>query len=211
MQEIRWPGASTPRAGLVQQLPAPPPSSPPGATTHAADGSSSDQRTSGAPTPTAADASRRESRPASPLRCLHGSTRGKNAARQGAACLRGSSRMRGYRHQGAWGVGGHASDMRPMGGRHNLRPPRRRGSVTWPMILHRHACGRQTLSHLLAHARGQRAPSARFLKRRKRGVVTVGRCGHAQPAPACLIGGTDPARLARRSLSGWLPPGRVGL
>lgn len=92
VQEIHWPAASTPRAGLGEHPP------PPSSFTlwgHDSRGRRllvrpEDERrpaaACGAPPPPAARARRRERRPASPLRCLHGSAGGKNAARQGAGC-----------------------------------------------------------------------------------------------------------------------------
>lgn len=83
-QEIRWPAASTRRAGLGVRPP------PPVVTPWSRDARGRRllvrQGTSGAPTPTAARARRRERRPDSSLRCPHGGALSNDAARQGAAC-----------------------------------------------------------------------------------------------------------------------------
>lgn len=124
VQVIRWPAASTPRAGLGEQPPPPPPRFTPWPRLARPT----------APRPTRGRAARRrrprrsrsrERRPDSSLRCLHGSARGKE--RSSAGSWLQSSRMRGYRRQDGWRGGrGACSGIKRMGGRHN---PRRPGGV----------------------------------------------------------------------------------
>lgn len=180
------------------------------ATTRAADGSSSDQRTSGAPTPTAGlSLSREAARLVPPLPPWQRQRKRTQLGRELAPVF-SDERIQapGWLEGGEGGVQRHQTRGRPA----QSETPRRRGSVAWPMILHRHPCGQQTLPHSLAHARGQREPRPRAFQDAQKTRRGVRRSVWARGAGSHLPDrGHGPTRLARRAPSGWLPPGRVGL
>lgn len=206
-QEIRWPAASTRRAGLGVRPRRPSP--PLGAATPAADGSSS-ARGRAAP----------RRRPRRALVVARGAPARPASAPMAARCrttqlgralpaeaflderIQATGRLGGA---GGGGGGGRAQRYQTHGRPAQAESPRRRGSVAWRVILRRHASGRQTpLFHLLAHMRADKEPRPRAFSTQKtsRSDRRRGRAATAPPPPwgrvarTCALGQALPLRLA---------------